>query len=341
MVGRQLPFLAFLLPFYVTAAYGGVRSVRAVWPVLTVAGGSFALTQFLCSNFVSYPLTDVLSSIVSTGMTLLLLRWWQPIPDPRFALADRETSMRRAANASLWRACQPWAIVSLTVTIWTTMRVSALGEAHIEWPGLHNAVSITLYSNAPYAAIWAFQPLGTGTAIMLAAVITALLARVPASAVVRCAALTLRQIRLAALTIISIVGLAYLMNYSGLTYTIGLGLASVGPLFVVVSPFLGWVAVLLSGSDTAGNALFGNLQVVAAHQLSLNPILLAATNSSGGVLGKMVSPQNLATGMSLTRLDGQEGLVLARTFLHSLALTVLLGALAAAQQYLIPWMVPR
>src|SRR5262245_8882577 len=211
MVGRQLPFLAFLLPFYVTAAYGGVRSVRAVWPVLTVAGGSFALTQFLCSNFVSYPLTDVLSSIVSTGMTLLLLRWWQPIPDPRFALADRETSMRRAANASLWRACQPWAIVSLTVTIWTTMRVSALGEAHIEWPGLHNAVSITLYSNAPYAAIWAFQPLGTGTAIMLAAVITALVARVPASAVVRCAALTLRQIRLAALTIISIVGLAYLM----------------------------------------------------------------------------------------------------------------------------------
>jgi len=341
MVGRQLPFLAFLLPFYVTAAYGGVRSVRGVWPALAVAGGSFALTQFLCSNFISYPLTDVLSSIVSTGMTLLLLRWWQPIPDPQFALADRETSMRRAANASLWRACQPWVIVSLTVTIWTTMRVSALGEAHIEWPRLHNAVSITLYSNAPYAAIWAFQPLGTGTAIMLAAVITALLARVPASAVVRCAALTLHQIRLAALTIISIVGLAYLMNYSGLTYTIGLGLASVGPLFVVVSPLLGWVAVLLSGSDTAGNALFGNLQVVAAHQLSLDPILLAATNSSGGVLGKMVSPQNLATGVSLTRLQGQEGVVLARTFLHSLALTILLGALAAAQQYVIPWMVPR
>src|SRR5262249_60697933 len=121
----------------------------------------------------------------------------------------------------------------------------------------------------------------------------------------------------------------------------GLGLRGVGPLFAGAWPLLGGVAVVLSGSDPAGNALFGNLQVVAAHQLSLDPILLAATNSSGGVLGKMVSPQNLATGMALTRLDGQEGLVLARTFLHSLALTVLLGALAAAQQYLIPWMVPR
>jgi len=131
------------------------------------------------------------------------------------------------------------------------------------------------------------------------------------------------------------------MNYSGLTYTLGLGLASVGPLFVLVSPFLGWIAVLLSGSDTAGNALFGNLQVVAAHQLNLNPILLAATNSSGGVLGKMVSPQNLATGISLTRLEGQEGVVLARTFLHSIVLTALLGALVALQQYVIPWIIPQ
>jgi lactate permease len=219
------------------------------------------------------------------------------------------------------------------------MRIFTIGETQIRWPALHNAVSITLYKDAPYAAIWNFQPLGTGTAIMLAAIITSLAARVPAADFVRCAALTWHQIRFAALTIVSIVGLAYLMNYSGLTYTIGLGLALVGPLFVLVSPFLGWIAVLLSGSDTAGNALFGNLQVVAAHQLNLNPTLLAATNASGGVLGKMVSPQNLATGMSLTRLERQEGIVLARTFLHSIALTILLGALVAVQQYVIPWMV--
>jgi lactate permease len=341
MVGRQLPFLAALLPFYVTAAYGGVRSVRAVWPVLAVAGGSFALMQFLCSNFISYPLTDVLSSLASTGMTLLLLQWWQPAPDPRFAFSDRDRPGTRAPKGSLLHASSPWIIVSVTVTIWTTMRVFTVGETQIAWPGLHNAVSITLYNNAPYAAIWNFQPLGTGTAIMLAAIITSFVAGVTAADFVRCATLTWHQIKFAALTIVSILGLAYLMNYSGLTYTIGLGVASVGPLFVLVSPFLGWIAVVLSGSDTAGNALFGNLQVVAAHQLNLNPTLLAATNSSGGVLGKMVSPQNLATGMSLTRLEGQEGVVLARTFLHSLALTTLLGVLVAVQQYLIPWIIPR
>jgi len=340
MVGRQLPLLALLLPFYVTAVYGGLRSVRAVWPLLAVAGGSFAFMQFLCSNFISYQLTDVLSSLTSTGMTLLLLRWWQPAPDPRFALGERNISGGSSPRSSLWRACSPWIIVSLTVTIWTMVGVSTIGQAQIAWPGLHNAVSITLYENAPYAALWNFQPLGAGTPIMLAAIISALVARVAAADFVRCAARTWHQIRFAALTIVLIVGLAYLMNYSGLTYTIGLGLASVGPLFVLVSPFLGWIAVVLSGSDTAGNALFGNLQVVAAHQLTLNPTLLAATNSSGGVLGKMVSPQNLATGLSLTRLEGHEGIVLARTFVHSIVLTILLGALVALQQYAIPWIVP-
>jgi lactate permease len=131
------------------------------------------------------------------------------------------------------------------------------------------------------------------------------------------------------------------MNYSGLNYTLGLGVASVGPLFVVLSPFLGWMAVLLSGSDTAGNALFGNLQVVAAHQLDLDPILLAATNSSGGVMGKMISPQNLATGTSLTTLQGQEGNIFARTFPHSIILTLVLGVLVAIEQYVIPGIIPH
>ena len=138
-----------------------------------------------------------------------------------------------------------------------------------------------------------------------------------------------------------IVGLAYLMNYSGLTYTLGLGVASVGLLFVVLSPFLGWVAVLLSGSDTSGNALFGNLQVVAANQLHLDPVLFAATNSSGGVMGKMISPQNIATGVAVTALKGQEGRVFQRTFPHSIALTLLLGILVAIQQFAIPWIIPH
>jgi lactate permease len=341
MVGRQLPFFALLLPFYVIGVYGGFRSIRALWPVLVVAGGSFALTQFLCSNFINYSLTDVLSSLVSIAVTLLFLQRWKPARDPQFAIDDWDARRQRSSRISLWRAWSPWIIVSLTVIGWTTMALFKLHATQIAWPGLHNAVSITLYKNEPYAAIWNFQPLCTGTAILLAAIVTCAVVRLPAADFFRCAGATWKQIRVAILTVVLIVGLAYLMNYSGLTYTIGLGVASVGPLFVLLSPFLGWVSVLLSGSDTSGNALFGNLQVVAANQLNLNPVLLAATNSSGGVMGKMVSPQNLATGMSVTQLKGREGAVFARTFLHGIALTMLLGVLVAMQQYLIPWMIPH
>ena len=165
--------------------------------------------------------------------------------------------------------------------------------------------------------------------------------RLPAERFFACIGTTWRQSRIAILTVALIVGLAYLMNYSGMTYTLGKGVASLGPVFPLVSPFLGWLAVFLSGSDTSGNALFGNLQVVAANQLGLNPVLIAATNSSGGVMGKMISPQNIATGVSVTNLKGQEGVVFARTFVHSLVLTVLLGVVVLVQQYLTPWIIPH
>jgi lactate permease len=155
-----------------------------------------------------------------------------------------------------------------------------------------------------------------------------------------CAARTLRQVWLAVVTVMLIVGLAYVMNYSGIAFTLGEAAASTGKAFVLLSPFLGWVAVLLSGSDTSGNALFGNLQVVAARQLHLSPVLFAATNSSGGVMGKMISPQNIATGVSVTNPKGQEGVVFARTFLHSIMLTLLLGVLVAIQQYAVPGIIP-
>jgi lactate permease len=161
------------------------------------------------------------------------------------------------------------------------------------------------------------------------------------SSFLRCVVATWRQARIAILTVALIVALAYLMNYSGLNYTLGLGVARVGPLFPLLSPFLGWVAVFLSGSDTSGNALFGNLQVVAANQLGLNPVLIAATNSSGGVMGKMISPQNIATGVSTTDLKGQEGVVFARTFKHSIFLTLVLGVMVVIMQYLVPGIIPH
>ena len=351
MIGRQLPFMAILLPFYVMAIYGGMRSVRALWPVLLVAGGSFALGQFVSSNYLDYALTDVLSSLTALIVTLGFLRVWSPAPAPEFVMppvsrpvvaraVGADVVRARAANVvPSWQGWVPWVLVSAVVIAWTHFRVFAIGQQAFPWPGLHNQVLITLYDK-PYAATYVFQPLATGTAILLSAILTAAVVGVGPGRFLDCAVQTWRQSRVAILTVALIVGLAYLMNYSGLTYTLGKGVASVGILFPLLSPFLGWVAVFLSGSDTSGNALFGNLQVVAANQLGLNPVLIAATNSSGGVMGKMISPQNIATGVSVTALRGQEGVVLARTFKHSVALTLVLGVLVVLQQYVVPWMIP-
>ena len=350
MIGRQLPIMALILPFYVMAIYGGMRSVRALWPMLLVAGGSFAIAQFVSSNYLDYALTDVVSSLAALVITLAFLAVWSPRPDPEFAIANRSlpaaavgasVAMPRAASAvPAWQGWLPWVVVSAIVIAWTHFKIFAIGQQTIPWPGLHNAVAITLYKDKPYAANWVFQPLASGTAILVACVITAALVGVGPARFLACVGRTWRQARLAILTVALIVGLAYLMNYSGLNYTLGLGVASVGLIFPLLSPFLGWVAVFLSGSDTSGNALFGNLQVVAANQLGLNPVLIAATNSSGGVMGKMISPQNIATGVSVTDLKGQEGVVFARTFKHSIILTLLLGVLVVLQQYVVPWIIP-
>ncbi len=341
MVGRQLPVIALLLPFYVITLYGGRRSLKALWPLLLVAGLSFAASQFISSNYLDYALTDVFSALGSLACTLLFLQVWHPERDPEFAISDAgEKDATTAKPVAPWQGWIPWIIVSVVVIVWTHYAVATVGAQAIHWPGLDKAIAITLYNNKPYAAVWAFQPLATGTAILFAAVITALVIGLPVRDFFACIGHTVRQAWIAVVTVMLILGLAYLMNYSGMAYTLGKAVASTGGFFVLLSPFLGWVAVLLSGSDTSGNALFGNLQVVAARQLNLNPILFAATNSSGGVIGKMVSPQNIATGVAVTKLKGQEGVVFARTFWHSIALTIVLGLLVAIQQFVIPWIIP-
>jgi lactate permease len=345
MVGRQLPLIALILPFYVMTVYGGIRSVRALWPLLLLAGGSFAVTQFVCANFIDYQLTDVLSSLVSLIVTVGFLKAWQPAPDPEFAIVRpasmataRSPSGRHVPPSAGWI---PWLVVSVVVIVWTHFKIFTQGAQAIHWPGLDKAVSITLYDNRPYAAVWAFQPLATGTAILLSAIITALLVGLTPAAFAGCVARTWRQTRIAILTVMLIVALAYLMNYSGLSYTLGLGVSKVGVLFPLLSPFLGWIAVFLSGSDTSGNALFGNLQVVAANQLQLNPVLIAAANSSGGVMGKMISPQNISTGVTTVGMQGQEGRVFARTFWHSIVLTLMVGIIVLLEQYVVPGIIPK
>src|SRR5947209_7576192 len=374
MIGRQLPFFGLILPFYAMVFFTGFRSLRTIWPVALVAGLSFALTQFLVSNFISYALPDVLASLISLICVILFVQVWKPRDMDQYsatfsaaslpagsmaghgqtfdapAIGEQDVPVPASSNPSASegkptpgeavRAWLPWVLVAVVVIIWTYASVASIGAQSIQWPGLHKAIFLTLY-HKPYAALYSFQPLGTGTAILVTVVLTAILLRVSPNLFFLALADTWKQLRFAILTVVLILGLAYLYNYSGMAYTLGLAVSSVGAIFPFFSVFLGWIACFLSGSDTSSNALFGNLQVVAARRLGLSPILMAATNSSGAVMSKMVSPQNVTTGVSTTELVGKEGLIVRRTIIHSLILACLLGLLVMAQQYLIPWIIPH
>jgi lactate permease len=303
-----------------------------------VAGGSFALGQFISSNFLGYALTDVISSGVSLIVTIGFLKLWRPAADPAYAMAGRADELAESPVAP-WKGWLPWVILAVVVILWIHLKVNLIDQVAVQWPALHNKVFITAYGK-PYAAIWTFQPLATGTAILTATLIVLAIVGLKPREIPSVVVAAAKQVALPALTTMLIVGLAYLMNYSGMTYTLGLGVASVGMIFPLLSAFLGWLAVFLSGSDTSGNALFGNLQVVAARQLGLNPVLMAASNSAGGVFGKMISPQNISTGTATTGLKGREGEILARTFKHSVILCLLLGVIVMLQQYVFPGMIP-
>jgi L-lactate transport len=346
MVGRQLPLMSFILPAYLALVVAGAKGLRRSWPAALVAGFSFATVQALVSNLWGPYATDVASSLVSIACVTWFLRVWKPAiarshaesaphAQPANPGADPESFPARSAFRAWW----PWIALSLIMILWSYLKLFDKGQVAIPIPSLNNAVLITLYRKA-YAAIFTFQPLAGGTAVLAATIVTALSFRVPARTFFRLGIKTFWALRLAGLTVLFIVGLAFLYNYSGMAYTLGAAAAQVGSLFPIVSSYLGWVACFLSGSDTASNLLFGNLQVAAAHQLHLNPVLLAATNSSGAVTGKMISPQNIAIGVTTVGLVGQEGRVLHKAFWHSVLMAALIGALAYAQAYYFPWMVP-
>jgi lactate permease len=341
MIGRQLPFLSLILPMYLALVVAGTRGLRRSWPAALVAGVSFGGVQFLVSNLWGPYATDILSSLASIVALVLFLQLWKPksesaAEESRNPLADPQ---ERILSSSALLAWAPWAILAIVMAAWSMFKVSAHGQILTRIPTLHNGVFITLYQK-PYAAVFSFQPLATGTGVLVATVIVALCFRVAPKPFIQAGGQTLRQLRVPGLTVLFIVGLAYLYNYSGMAYTLGDAVARVGGVFPLVSSYLGWVACFLSGSDTAANLLFGNLQVAAAHQLHLNPLLLAATNSSGAVAGKMISPQNIAVGVTTVGLIGQEGKVLHRTFWHSVLFAGLLGLIACLQAYVVPQIVP-
>lgn len=337
MVGRQLPFLSLVIPVYLVLVVAGPSGLKEVWPAALVGGGAFALTQFGVSNFWGPYAPDILASAVSIAAMVVLLHFWHPPVSPG-AAADLPKSPARASSHVV-RAWLPWAVLAAVMVVWSYLKLFDRGSLKLPVPDLHNAIFISLYGK-PYAAVYAFQPLAAGTAALVATLLSALLLRATPYQFAVAGLKAAKQLASPALTVGLIVALAYLYNYSGMTYTLGAALASLGVLFPFASGFVGWIACFMSGSDTASNLLFGNLQVAAAHQLGVSPILLAATNSSGAVTGKLISPQNICIGVTTVGLIGREGEILRTTIWHSLLLATLLSALALAQAHALSWMVP-
>jgi L-lactate transport len=346
MVGRQLPFLSFILPAYLVWTVARGNGLRRTWPAALIAGSTFAVAQFLVSNLWGPYAADVIAASVSIAVLVIFLhvratgRASQRILGSQSpALPDAHTEVSTLSLKQAFAAWFPWAMLSAVMVLWSYLKIFQTGQVTIPIPSLHNGVFITLYQK-PYSALYSFQTLGPGTAVLTTTVLAALFFGVRARVFWNSGFKTLRQLRIPGLTVMLIVGLAYLYNYSGMAFTLGAAVARVGPAFPLVSSYLGWVACFLSGSDTASNLLFGNLQVAAAHQLHLSPVLLAATNSSGAVTGKMISPQNIAVGVTTVGLIGQEGKILRATFWRSVLLTALLGLVALVQAYWLPRMVP-
>ena len=345
MAGRQVPVLSLLLPAYLILVVSGGKGLRRNWPVAVVTGLSFALTQFFVSNFWGPYIADVLASSISIFATVGFLKIWSPksaetgLSETAAQVAPEQNALERLTVKEAFLAWLPWVMLSVVVILWSWFRLLSAGQAIVPVPDLNKGVLITLYQK-PYAALYTFQPLGPGTAVLAATILTALCLRVSAKVFFVSGVKTFRQLRIPGLTVMTIVALAYLYNYSGMAYTLGATFARVGPAFPLLSGFLGWIACFLSGSDTASNLLFGNLQVAAAHQLGLSPVLLAVTNSSGAVAGKMVSPQNIAVGVTTVGLIGQEGKVLRSAFWHSILLAGVVSLLAFVQAYWLTWMIP-
>jgi lactate permease len=339
MVGRQLPFMSFFVPAYLIVVLSGRKGLKQAWPAAIVAGGTFAMVQFAVANYWGPYAVDVLASLTSIIALTIFLRFWKPRELLRPVAGTPDLEFVRLSFADWVGAWTPWLLLAVIMVLWSYFQFFTKLQISLPVPWLHNEVYISLYRK-PYSALYNFQPLAAGTGALTATFIAALALRTSMRTFVRSGLMTLRQLLLPGLTVLLIVGLSYLYNYSGMAYTMGAALASLGKWFPLASGFLGWVACFLSGSDTSSNLLFGNLQVAAGHQLGLDPVLLAATNSSGAVTGKMISPQNIAVGVTTVGLAGKEGGILREIFWHSVAFAAFLSLLAFAQAYVLRWMVP-
>ena len=349
MTGRQLPFFSLLVPFWLIWAMAGRAGMRAVWPACLTAGGSFALVQFLVSNYHGPWVVDIAGALASIGSLIVLLRFWQPRETWRFQDDGATHAATRPAPRDALVAWGPWIILSILVFLWGLPQVkkylNGLSSFDLPVPYLHNAVRrAPPVVPAPKAeeAIFVFNWLSaTGTALLLTGIVSGLLLRLSPMRLARIFAHTLGRASLSLVTIAAMLALGFTTKYGGLDSTMGLAFASTGALFPFFSPLLGWLGVALTGSDTSSNVLFGNLQQVTAQQVGVSPLLAAAANSSGGVMGKMIDAQSIVVAGIATGQHGSEGTILRYVFFHSVALAVLVGILVLAQAYWLSWMIPR
>ena len=358
MVGRQLPIFSLIVPFWVVWAFAGFKGMKEVWPAILVTGLSFAIPQFLISNYINPWIVDIGASLISMGCLILFLKVWQPKVlwlspalrgNDEFRQHDgarRSWSIRRRwTPGELLTALLPWIILCVILLIWGTGWFKTAVNPIFTWnypvPELHNMinkVAPVVPTPTKEGAVFAFTYLSfTGTGMLIAAIIAGFIMGLSPGKIVSEYGRTIKLCAYSLITISAMLAIGTLTRLSGIDATLGLAFAATGVLYPFFGTLLGWLGVALTGSDTASNILFGNLQKITSQQLGLSPILMSAANSSGGVMGKMIDAQSIVVASTATNWFGHEGTILRFVFKHSIALACLVGLFVMLQAYVHPF----
>ncbi|MCP3394569.1 L-lactate permease [Bradyrhizobium sp. CCGB12] len=357
MVGRQLPVFSLIVPFWVVWAFAGWRGMKDVWPAILVTAVSFAVPQFVISNYINPWIVDIGASLISMGALILFLKVWQPRQlwlspelrghDESAAQMEKATPLDKTplTQSELWSALLPWIIVCVVMLIWGNGGFKTWANSIFTWnyavPDLHqviNKMPPVAAKPTPEGAVFAFTYLSfTGTGMLIAAIISGFLMGVGPGRLLVEYGRTIRLCAISLITISAMLAIGTLTRLSGVDATLGLAFAATGVLYPFFGTLLGWLGVALTGSDTASNILFGNLQKITSEQLGLSPVLMAAANSSGGVMGKMIDAQSIVVASTATRWYGHEGTILRFVFWHSIVLACLVGVLVTLQAYVWPF----
>jgi lactate permease len=357
MVGRQLPVFSLIVPFWVVWAFAGWKGMKDIWPAVLVTGLSFAIPQFVISNYINPWIVDIGASLISMGCLILFLRVWQPKQlwlSPALRGRDESAATMTAPKAmdktsltqkELWTALLPWIIVCIVMLVWGNGAFKTWANSIFVWnypvPELHNMINTVQPVSAkptPQGAVFGFTYLSfTGTGMLIAAIVSGLLAGFSPARMIAEYGRTIKLCAISLITISAMLAIGTLTRLSGVDATLGLAFAATGVLYPFFGTLLGWLGVALTGSDTASNILFGNLQKITSEQLGLSSVLMGAANSSGGVMGKMIDAQSIVVASTATNWYGHEGTILRFVFKHSIALACLVGILVMLQAYVYPF----